>query len=211
MTMNAKSLCIVLLAASFLPSAVLAADKDKEKDLPPGLRKKDKLPPGWEKKVGKDGQVTETPAAPTTAAPATPAKPGDPVATKPTPTPAPTAAPAPRPIKEVKNSVDKRIQTINTLDNKAAAREAAFAAIAKETGVTANKVQAQHREHPTIGTSGLLLANLISAQTKKPAANYLRQRSSGKPWAEIAEDNKFDLEKADAALGRLETSMRTAK
>ena len=207
--MKVKTLCVVLLAASFLPSAVLAADKDK--DLPPGLRKKDKLPPGWEKKVGKDGQVTETPAAPapTSPAPTTPAKPGDPVATKPTPTPAP--APTPRTVKEVRGSVDKRIQTINTLDNKAAAREAAFAAIAKETGVTANKVQAQHREHPTIGTSGLLLANLISAQTKKPAANYLRQRSSGKPWAEIAEDNKFDLEKADAALGRLESTMRTAK
>jgi hypothetical protein len=62
-----------------------------------------------------------------------------------------------------------------------------------------------------MGTSGFLFANMISAQTRKPASTYFRQRVAGKPWHEIAADNQVDLEKADAALARLETAMRGAR
>ncbi len=208
MGMKSKTLCTVLVATCFASAALHAAD---EKELPPGLRKKDKLPPGWEKKVG-SGEVATSPAPAPAPAPApTPTAPTKPV-NVPAPTPAPAPAPAaPRAFKELKNSINSRIDAINTLDNRQPARLAGYQAIAQETGVSAATVEAQHKDHPAMGTSGFLFANMISAQTKKPASTYFRQRTAGKPWHEIAADNQVDLEKADAALARLETAMRAAR
>ena len=46
-----KKLTALFLGVVLLSAPTSRADDDKkEKDLPPGLRKKDKLPPGWEKK-----------------------------------------------------------------------------------------------------------------------------------------------------------------
>jgi hypothetical protein len=100
---------------------------------------------------------------------------------------------------------------VNNLDNQAPARAAGFAAISKETGVPVATIQKQHREHEAMGTSGLLMANLIATQTKKPAGNFLRQREAGKSWIEIAAEHKVSLDSADASLNRVETAMRGAK
>jgi hypothetical protein len=210
--MKLKACCCILVA--LVIPALHAAD---EKDLPPGLRKKDKLPPGWEKKGGKRGNEAEPAAAATnvnkapTSSDTRTAKPADaPVVSAPAPT-SPAPVKAVRSPQQVKASIDKHIQSMNTLDNKAPAKTAGFAAIAKETGVPAATIQAQHREHPGIGSGGLLMANLIAAQTKKPATTYMRQRLAGKSWEAIAAANQVTLENADGALERVEAAMHTAK
>ena len=201
---------------ALLALTVVATSAADEKDLPPGLRKKDKLPPGWEKKVGKDaetGKQTVTTATNTATGvvtdpkAATPATPGV-VSTPATKSPVPVKARSPQ---EVKASFEKNIRNVNTLDNQAPARTAGFAAISKETGVPVATIQKQHREHEAMGSAGLYMANLIAAQTKKPAGTYLRQREAGKSWIEIAADNKVNLDSADAGLNRVEAAMRAAK
>src|SRR5215218_4314926 len=205
-----------LYSLALLALTIAAASAADEKDLPPGLRKKDKLPPGWEKKVGKDAETgkqavtTATNTAngvvvdPKAATPATP-----PVVSAPaTKSPLPVNTRSPQ---EVRASFEKNVHNVNTLDNKAPARAAGFAAIAKETGVPVATIQKQHREHEAMGSSGLLMANLIAAQTKKPAGNFLRQREAGKSWPEIAAEHKVSLESADASLDRVEAAMRAAK
>jgi hypothetical protein len=211
--MKTKFYTLALLALTI--AAASAAD---EKDLPPGLRKKDKLPPGWEKKVGKDAESSKQ--AVTTATntangvvadpkSATPATPTAPVVSAPAPkSPLPVKARSPQ---EVKASFEKNVRNVNNLDNQAPARTAGFAAISKETGVPVATIQKQHREHEAMGSAGLLMANLIAAQTKKPAANYLRQREAGKSWPEIAAEHKVSLDSADASLNRVEAAMRAAK
>jgi hypothetical protein len=208
---------------ALLALTIAAASAADEKELPPGLRKKDKLPPGWEKKVGKDaetGKQTVTTATntvnttksvvsdPKSATPATPAV-TSPVVSAPAPkSPLPAKARSPQ---EVKASFEKNVRNVNTLDNQAPARAAGFAAISKETGVPVATIQKQHREHEAMGSAGLLMANLIAAQTKKPAGNFLRQREAGKSWVEIAAEHKVSLDSADASLNRVETAMRAAK
>lgn len=213
-----KSTLITLITVAIVLSAQ-AADKDvppgleKKGGVPPGLQKKDKLPPGIAKKQGKDATAAtpSTPAAPGPAAPApnTPA-PATPATTSTTPKPPETKTPPPT-RRELRADITKHARTINTLDNKAGARRAGYEAIAKETGVSVSTLQAQQRQHQEVGTAGLLMANVIAGQTKRPAGNYLRQAAEGKPWERIAADNGVNLEDLDAKLGRLEEAMRNAK
>jgi hypothetical protein len=213
--------CLIAITFVCAISAVHAGD---EKGLPPGLQKKDKLPPGWEKKqhsaqattnapavatpAAPAAAPTSVPAAPTTANPA-PAVAATPAVAAPVKTPAP--APTPRPPKEVKAEMNNRIESVNKLDNKTAARKAGMEAAAKETGVPLSKLQAQRKEHPDVGIGSLVMANSIAAQTKKKPGQLLENHQAGKSWAEIAKDNNVDMEALDAKLGRVEQSMKNAK
>ena len=179
-----------------------------EKELPPGLQKKDKLPPGIAKRGIAEERVvvvTNTVVVPAAPAPAAPAA----VATA-TRTPEASATTAPT-LRQLRVDITKHARAINTLDNRAPARQAGLEAIAKETGVSVPTLQVQHRQHQEIGTAGLLMANVIAVQTKRPAGNYLRQAAEGKPWEHIAADNGVNLESLDAKLGQLEETMRSAR
>ena len=107
--------------------------------------------------------------------------------------------------------LDRRTRAINTLDNRDAARRAGLAAIALETGLTVATLQKQRRDHESIGTAGLLLANSIAAKTKKPVGTYFRQHAEGKSWEKIAADNQVRLEDLEAKLTRVENAMRSVK
>ena len=205
-----KLTLIALVTAAVISPAVAADNKDKEKDkgIPPGLQKKDKLPPGIAKKQAQETTATPTPAVPVPApqpVPPAPATPNAPKLPEPGKTPpAPTTG-------QLKVDLDKRARTINTLDNKTATRRVGLDAIAKETGVSVATLQAQHRQHQEIGTAGLLMANAIAAQTKRPAGAYLRQAAEGKPWVRIAADSGVNINELDAKLARVEEAMRDAK
>lgn len=205
---------ILTLAATILVCGLNAAEKD---DLPPGLRKKDKLPPGQVKKQQREA-AEQTPAVPPATATATNlGKADSPTAKTPPPKVAATNAVAvkepltKRQVQELRASLDKHAGAINSLDNKPAALKAGFAAIEKETGVSPAALQKQHREHPAVGTTGLLMANEMASQTKKPVGTFLNQHQSGKKWADIAADHKVDLEVLDATLNRVEQAMRATR
>lgn len=231
-----KRILIIAWTAALAVTSLHAGDKD----LPPGLQKKDKLPPGIAKKQGRTSKEA-APAAPgqtnvgaapapaptipgatapatpvpsaTTPVVATPAKPAVPASAPVVGTPAKTApAPAPeRTTRELRADIDKHVQTVNTLDNKPAARRAGVSAIMKETGATAKAVENLRTQFPDLGTGGLLIAAEIASQTRKPAANFIRQRMDGKPWARIAAEHKVQLDGIDAKLARVESAMRAVK
>lgn len=200
----------VLVAFALTVPSIFAG----EKGLPPGLQKKDKLPPGWEKKQGRESEnaAPATPAAPATTTNAAKATPATPATPAPTATNAAAKAPAPeRSARAMRADIDQRVQVLNTLDNKTAARRAGVAAIVKETGTTTRVIENLRKEFPDLGTGGLLIATEIAAQTKKPAANFVRQRVDGKPWARIAAEHNVKLETIEAKLARVEDAMRNVK
>jgi hypothetical protein len=185
----------LLLAVSALP--VHAADKDKEKDLPPGLRKKDKLPPGWEKKQkqGNNDDANGVPPSPNDATPKTEAK-----------TNAPVAKPA-----ELKAALERHFDAINKLDDKPASRQAGFATISKETGVPLKVIAAQHQAHPKMGTAGLMMGNLIAKKSGKSFHDIMTEANAGKNWHQIAAEYKLNLAEINTQASRIEQAMRTAK
>jgi hypothetical protein len=195
-----KKLMLITLITIATAGSVQAA----EKGLPPGLQKKDKLPPGIAKKRG--GADEERTRVVTNTVVVTNVV----VASAPAPVEAVKGASAPT-LRQLKVDIDKRTKAVNTLDNKEATRRAGLEAIAKETGVGVPALQMQHREHQNIGTAGLLMANAIAAQTKRPPGNYLRQHEQGKSWERIAADQGVNLEELDAKLARVEQAMRNVK
>jgi hypothetical protein len=201
-----KKLTLVALLTAAVAISTDAADK-KEKDLPPGLQKKDKLPPGIAKKRGSGDEVRTV----TNTVFVTNTVPATPNAVPVVPTPNVAKVPGAPAVAPMKVDLDKRAKAINTLDNKEAPRRAGLAAISRETGVSVAKLQAQRREHENIGTAGLTMANLIAAKTGKPAGNYIQQHATGKSWERIAADNDVKLDELDAKVARVEEAMRNAK
>jgi hypothetical protein len=200
-----------LLLSLLIAAAALHAADDKEKGIPPGLQKKDKLPPGIAKKQGKNADASRTVTNTVTVTNIAPTAPGAPAVAAPAKPAAPptTATPATR--RQVKVDIDKRVHAINTLDNRATVRRAGLATIASETGVSVATLQKQQREHETVGTAGLLMANAIAAQSKRPVGNLFRQHAEGKTWERIAADHQVNVEDLDARLSRVEAAMRSAK
>jgi len=72
--------------------------------------------------------------------------------------------------------------------------------ISVETGVPIEKVRLHHQRHPNMGGAGLLLANVMAAETKEPPATFLRERQSGEQWLAIAREHKVPIEKLNVRL-----------
>jgi hypothetical protein len=110
--------------------------------------------------------------------------------------------------RDTRIDIDKRIQAINRLDNRPAAKMAGLAAISKETAVPLPTIEAEVKDHPNLGLAGIFLAHELSTHTHKPVDQFIRQRASGKMWTEIASASGEDLAAIDAKLVRIEEVMR---
>jgi hypothetical protein len=108
----------------------------------------------------------------------------------------------------VGGDIDRRIQTINRLDNNASAKQAGMAAVSHETAVPLPTIEAEAKDHPTLGLGGLFMAHELSVKTKKPVDQLIKTRQGGKMWAEIARDNGVNLSDVDAKLTRIENALR---
>jgi hypothetical protein len=107
--------------------------------------------------------------------------------------------------------IDRRINTVNRLDNKESAKLAGYQAVSKETAVPLPQIQSEHQQHPKLGIAGLFVAHEIATHTQKPVDNLIKQRESGKTWNQIAAANGMDLAQIDTKLGRIEDAMKAAK
>jgi hypothetical protein len=104
--------------------------------------------------------------------------------------------------------LDNRIQTINRLDDNASAKRAGLNAVSKETAVPLPTIEAEAKDHPTMGLGGLFMAHELSVKTKKPVDQLIKQRQTGKMWSEIARDNRQNIPELDQKLARIENAMR---
>jgi hypothetical protein len=97
----------------------------------------------------------------------------------------------------------KRADQINAAAQKPGVMQVALKTISVETGVPLEKVRLHHQRHPDLGAAGLLLANVMAAETKKPPAEFLKDRQSGEGWLAIARENKVPVEKLNVRLNNL--------
>ncbi len=112
---------------------------------------------------------------------------------------------------ETKGDIEKRIQTLNRLDNNPASMRAGMAAVSKETAVPLPTIEAEHKEHPSVGLAGLFVAHELATRTHKPVEQFLKAHASGKSWSQIAAANGENLDVLEAKLTRIESAVRDAK
>src|SRR5262245_36715842 len=78
--------------------------------------------------------------------------------------------------------------------------QTALKQISVETGVPLERVRTHHQRHPQMGAAGLLLANVMAAETKESPATFLNERKSGEQWLAIAREHKVPIEKLNVRL-----------
>ena len=83
-----------------------------------------------------------------------------------------------------------------------------MAAVSQETAVPLPTIEAEAKDHPTLGLGGLFMAHELSVKTKKPTDQLIKTRQGGKMWSEIARDNGVNLSDVDAKLTRIENALR---
>ena len=94
----------------------------------------------------------------------------------------------------------RRVEQINDAAKDKEVMQLAIKHISVETGVPADKVRVHHERHPNMGAAGLLLANVMAAETKKPPATFLNERQTGDSWLAIAKEHKVGIEKLTVRL-----------
>jgi hypothetical protein len=72
-------------------------------------------------------------------------------------------------------------------------------------------IEAEHKQHPTIGLAGIAVAHDLAVRTHKPVEHFLDARKAGKSWEAIAKANGVGPAELDAKLNRIEEAMRNAK
>lgn len=87
---------------------------------------------------------------------------------------------------------------------------AALHTISVQTGVPQATVQAQHKQYPSIGVIGLMVANVLADETKKDPAVFLQAKAGGQTWPQIAQAYKVPLAKINTRLARMEQLMAPA-
>lgn len=108
---------------------------------------------------------------------------------------------------EDRDEFERRARQINKSVDKPSEVKRAIHHISIQTGVSEERVQAQHRRNPDLGPAGLLIANVMSAETKKEPEQFIRQRMDGKGWKAIARQNDVSLEKLNTRLENLEKAV----
>jgi len=94
----------------------------------------------------------------------------------------------------------KRVDQINDAAKDPKVMDLAVKQISVQTGVPVEKVRTHHERHPNMGAAGLLLANVMAAETKKAPATFLKERQSGDEWLAIARENKVAIDKLNVRL-----------
>ena len=108
------------------------------------------------------------------------------------------------------NHFNQQMQKINKQAKDPKVLQLTMEQIATETGVPVDQVRSQHRTYPDEGAASLLVANVLAAETKKSPNSFLKERSSGKRWVDIAQENKVPMEKFIVRLDRIEKAIAPA-
>jgi hypothetical protein len=106
-----------------------------------------------------------------------------------------------------RDEFERRARQINRTIDEPSEMKQAIHHISVETGVSRDRVQAQYRRNPDLGAAGLLVANVMSAETKKEPEQFIRQHLDGKSWKSIATQNDVPLDKLNVRLKNLEKAV----
>jgi len=103
---------------------------------------------------------------------------------------------------------EQKVKHLNSLGDKPGKMKVALQRISTETGVPLDRVEAQHKRHPEMGVAALMLANVMSADTKKQPSYFFEQRKAGKKWLTLAKENNIPVDRLNERLDRLEKAIK---
>lgn len=103
-----------------------------------------------------------------------------------------------------RGELDNRAQTVNDLASRRGGTRDALHDVSVETGVTIDRVQRMHNDHPNAGAAGIMIACVLADNTKSSPNQFLDQHKNGQSWASIARQNNVPLDKINAKLDNLE-------
>jgi hypothetical protein len=106
-----------------------------------------------------------------------------------------------------KDELERRARSINRAAEKEAVFKKALHHVSIETGVPESRVQEQHRRNPEMGLAGILMANVMAAETKKEPSEFIKQRKGGKGWSAIARANNVSIDKLTLRLDNLDKAI----
>ena len=109
--------------------------------------------------------------------------------------------------KDAKGVLNDRVKEINKLADRQDSMALAIKTTSIETGVPQDRVENMHKHHRDMGPAGLLLANVMAAETKKDPEFFMKQKSNGKSWNEIARENNVPTEKLTVRLDNMERAL----
>jgi hypothetical protein len=110
-----------------------------------------------------------------------------------------------------KSDLDKRVDSLNALDDQPLQMRTGLAALSKETAVPLTQVEELQKQNTAASLGDLFIAQELAVKTQKPAADFLKQHKDGKSWTQIIADNNQNRAEFEQKLGRIEQSMRDAK
>ena len=110
-----------------------------------------------------------------------------------------------------KSELDKRLESLNTLDDKPEAMRAGLTALSKETAVPRTQIEELQSQQKSAGLGDLFIAQELATHTQKPAADFLKQHADGKSWTQIISDSKQNQSEIEQKLSRIEQAAREGK
>lgn len=117
------------------------------------------------------------------------------------------AAPAQQQGQKERDTLSERVKAVNDAANKPGVAKTALQAVATETGVPLDQVEAMHKKHSDVGVGGILVAAVIGNETKQPAESFIEKHQSGKGWTELARDSKVPTGKLVEHLEHVEKAL----
>ena len=110
--------------------------------------------------------------------------------------------------KEDLDHLENRVKQLNAVGAKPEMTDIALQRISTETGVPVETVRKQHGRHPKLGVAGLMIANVLSNETKKTPEQFLAEREKNKKWLQIAKENNVTVDKLNERLDRLAKAIK---
>jgi hypothetical protein len=108
--------------------------------------------------------------------------------------------------KAAKEVLDDRVEEVNR-SSRQRGEDVSLKRIATETGVSLEEVKSLHKKHDNVGIAGLMIACVLSNETRKEPGTFLKQRANGKSWSALARENNVPLEKLNSRLDRLDAAI----
>jgi hypothetical protein len=109
-----------------------------------------------------------------------------------------------------KDELERKAKVVNREAEKESVFKQALHHVSIETGVPESTIEAQHRRNPDMGLAGIMMANVMAAETKKDSSEFIKQRKGGKGWSAIARANNVSLDKLTLRLDNLDRAIGTA-
>jgi hypothetical protein len=105
------------------------------------------------------------------------------------------------------DELERRARVINRAAQQESVFKQALHHVSIETGVPKDSIETQHRQYPDMGLAGIMLANVMAAETKKEPTEFLKQRKGGKGWVALAKANKVPLDNLNRKLENLDRAI----